>query len=403
MKRVKGSIDGMIKIIEYWWRHHIVYPLLRMIFRNPEITTPIDIHSIHSILILRYDRIGDMIVTTSIFKSLKQAHPHIKIGILASRANAEIVRHNAFVDQVHILPKHWWQLLRLICDARKEQYDVVLNLVFNRTTSGGLLSNLIAPKGIKVGQGDEKYKMFFNVMLTLNRQSSHMVDTLVSILKTIFDMPVDANRLQYEIAIDGESRRVVDDYLLRHNLQSRGRSVEHAVPYILFNLSAHDEVRRISQEQAYSIGEYLGSLVGIQTILLHAPNDMAMMRIKQNLVNHTRCFPFPEKGTASLLELAAVIEGAALVITPDTSIVHFASASHTPIIGLYTSMQDTHEWIPFRVQHKILLSDNNQPTSMIDIPQTLKEIHDFMLSLPTIAHLLTHEHSTTKHTNSVYR
>jgi ADP-heptose:LPS heptosyltransferase len=381
----------------------MIYPLLRRIFHNAEIKTPIDIHSIQSILILRYDRIGDMIVTTSIFKSLKQENPHLRIAVLASRTNAEIIRHNAFLDQVHIMPNHWWQLLRLIYNARKKQYDVVLNLVFNRTTSGGLLANLIAPKGIKVGQGDKKYKMFFNVMLALNRQNGHMVDTLVSILKTVFDMPIEANRLQYDIAIDRDAGKVVDDYLLAHNLQSQGKTVDRAIPYILLNLSAHDEVRKISQGQAYSIGQYLGSIAGLQTLLLHAPNDAEMMRVKQKLVNHTRCIPFPDQGTASLLELAAVIDGAALVITPDTSIVHFASASHTPILGLYTSMQDTHEWTPFRVQHKILLSKNNQPTSTIDIPQILKEIHNFMLSLPTIAHYLNQEQPSATHANSVHR
>jgi ADP-heptose:LPS heptosyltransferase len=396
-------LGKMIRNIEYWWRHHIAYPILKRIFRNPEIKTPIDIHSIHSILILRYDRIGDMIVTTPIFKRLKQANPHMRIGVLASTKNAEIVRHNASIDQVHILPKHWWQIWKMIIQARKEQYDLILNLVFNRTTSGGILSNLIAPKGIKIGQGDQKYKMYFNVLLKLNRRYDHMVETLVSILKTVFGFPLAENRLQYEIAIDNESRRVVDDYLHRHNLQSRGRSVEHATPYIVFNLSAYDEVRRISQQQAYSIGEHLSSKVGIQTLLIHAPNDTSMLRIKHNLVKDTRCLPFPEKGTASLLELAAVIEGSVLVITPDTSIVHFASAANTPIVGLYTSMQDTHEWIPFQVQHKIIVSKNNQPTSMIDIPQILSEIDDFMLSLPMIAHDLKQVQCKTKHTNGVHR
>ena len=74
--------------LEYWWRHQIVYPLLRLIFHNPRKDSPIDIRTVKSLLFLRYDRIGDMIVTTPIFRSLKQLNPALKIGVVASETNA---------------------------------------------------------------------------------------------------------------------------------------------------------------------------------------------------------------------------------------------------------------------------------------------------------------------------
>ena len=87
----------MIEKLEYWWRHQIVYPFLRSLLHNPEHDAPIDIHTVNSILILRYDRIGDMIVTTPIFRRLKELHPQLKIGVFASETNAEIILNNPFV------------------------------------------------------------------------------------------------------------------------------------------------------------------------------------------------------------------------------------------------------------------------------------------------------------------
>jgi len=371
----------MIMRLEYWWRHHVVYPVLRNIFRNAERSIPIDIQSIKSILILRYDRIGDMIVTTPIFKGLKDAHPHLRIGVFASKANAEIIQNNHNVDTVYILSASWWQTWKEIKRAQKEQYDVVLNLVFNRTTSGGVLANLIAPDGIKVGQGDMKYKFYFNILLKLTRQSNHMVETLASIIKMMFNVHINPDQLTYDIVIDSKTRKTVQAYWTKHNLQPRLISENKGIPYIVFNLSANDSVRRISTEQALLIGEFLSLDTSFQTLLLHAPKDLIMLKTKQRLIEKTRCLPFPEQGTASLLEIAAIIKGAAAVITPDTSIIHFASAAQTPIIGFYTSMQDVHEWLPFHVKHKIVLSDKNQATSSIPFQDMLKALQEFISTL----------------------
>jgi heptosyltransferase-2 len=322
-----------------------------------------------------------MIVTTPIFKGLKDAHPHLRIGVFASKANAEIIQNNHNVDTVYILSASWWQTWKEIKRAQKEQYDVVLNLVFNRTTSGGVLANLIAPDGIKVGQGDMKYKFYFNILLKLTRQSNHMVETLASIIKMMFNVHINPDQLTYDIVIDSKTRKTVQAYWTKHNLQPRLISENKGIPYIVFNLSANDSVRRISTEQALLIGEFLSLDTSFQTLLLHAPKDLIMLKTKQRLIEKTRCLPFPEQGTASLLEIAAIIKGAAAVITPDTSIIHFASAAQTPIIGFYTSMQDVHEWLPFHVKHKIVLSDKNQATSSIPFQDMLKALQEFISTL----------------------
>jgi ADP-heptose:LPS heptosyltransferase len=371
----------MIKKIEYLWRHHFIYPIFREIFRNKEISLPIDIKSIKSILILRYDRIGDMIVTTSILKGLKEANPDLRIGIMASEANAEIVRYNPYIHKIHILKKNWCRLGWEIFKARREHYDVVLNLIFNRTTSGGILANLVAPEGIKIGQGDSKYQFYFNTLLRLTRASEHMVDILTSIIKSVFDVDLNSSQLSYNIETDEKTNSIIVAYWSAHSLQPRVLSGIEGTPYIIFNLSANDSVRRISSEQALMIGEYLSSTISYRTLLLHSPMDSIMLKTKQQLVRTTRCLSFPENGTASLLEIAAIIKGAAAIITPDTSIIHFASAAKTPVIGFYTSMQDVHEWLPYGVKNRIVLSEKNRPTSSLLVSTMIEAINDFLFEL----------------------
>ncbi len=371
----------MIGKLEYWWRHQIVYPVLRFLFDNPAQDSTIDIRSIKNLLILRYDRIGDMIVTTPIFRKLKEVHPDLTIGVFASETNAEIIRNNPYVDSIYVLHSNWFRLISEILKARRSHYEIVLNLIFNRTSSGGLLANLISPSGIKIGQGDEKYRFYFNRLLKIDRNKSHMIETLVFIIKEIFDIQLASDQLNYEIVVDENTANRVHEYAINNNLIPRYQSTPGKSFYIVFNLSANDAVRKISPEQAYAIGSHLGSYAAFRTVVFHAPRDQSMLDVKQELVRNSRCLAFPDQGDASLLEIAALIQGSIAVITPDTSIIHFASATKTPVIGFYTQMQDMHEWLPHQVKHRLVISRVNTPTSAIPIATMIEIIDDYFREL----------------------
>jgi ADP-heptose:LPS heptosyltransferase len=368
----------MTQKLEYWWRHWIAYPFLRLMFHNPRIDSAIDINTTKNLLLLRYDRIGDMIVTTPIFRSLKQLNPSIRIGVFASTANADIIRYNPYVDSVYVLHTNWLKLLAEVRKARKEHYEVVLNLIFNRTTSGGILANLVSPSGIKIGQGDDKYRFYFNRLLKISRANRHMIETFVYIINEVFNIRLRPDQMHYEIFIDDRTRGEVRNYLHKNNLSSRDHIEPGSTPYLVFNLSANDAVRRISAEQAYAIGKYLGHKIKYKTVIFQAPDDSIMLDVKKDLVENFNCLAFPEHGNATLLELASLIEGAVAVVTPDTSIIHFAAAVSTPVIGFYTQMQDIHEWLPHLVKYKVVTSSEHEPTNTIPTMEMLQAIDAFI-------------------------
>ncbi len=370
-----------VKTLESVWRHKFVYPLLRIFIHNPQIDVPIDILSIKKLLILRYDRIGDMIITTPIFRNLKQINPKLKIGVFANKINAEIIHNNPYIDAIYITHTNWLLLIREIWKVKSEGYDVVINFIFNRTTTCSILANIICPSGIKIGEGFEKHKFYYNRLLKLPRSSGHMIETLILFVKEAFGEKIDPDKSSFDIFVDDNTKNKVLKYLQQNGLQSRYHLNYALTSYIVFNLSATDRDRRISAEQAYSIGSYLGSKASFRTLLLFAPNDSLMLSVKQELVKNTKCLSFPEQGNASLLEIAALIEGAIAVITPDTSIIHFASATKTPVIGFYTQLQRTHEWLPYQVKSRIVFSSENEPTSTIPIPKMIHAIDNFINEL----------------------
>lgn len=370
-----------LQSLEWMFRHFVVYPFFRVLFRNPPHEGKIDIRCVKKVLILRYDRIGDMIVTTPILRKLKASNPHLEIGLFTSPLNAEIIRFHPAVDRIFVLEKNWLKLIGEVLRARREQYDVVLNLIFNRTTSGALLANVIAPRGIKIGQGDDKYRFYFNKLLKLERMSAHMVETLAFIVKEVFGIELTGEELNFEIVIDDQSRRDVDAYLRHHGLRRRKEPERRRTPFIVFNISATDWARRISVGQAKELVEFFARRNDVRTVIIYAPNDTEMETAARHAAQSASCLVFPENGTATLREITSLIEGALCVVTPDTSIVHFASATQTPVIGFFTPLQDVHEWLPWGVKHAIVSAPAGKSVAAISADEMKREVDRFLHSV----------------------
>jgi len=369
---------GIVEKLEYWWRHRFVYPVLRLVFHNRRNDSPIDILTVHSILILRYDRIGDMIVTTPVFKSLKSANPNLRIGVFASKSNAEIIKYNPHVDAVYILSANWFQLFTEVRKARKENYDVVLNLIFNRTSSGGILANAAAPKGLKIGQGAEKYGFYFNRLLNVKEDKQHLVKTHSSFIKESFGSDFPLSESDYEIFIDGDTNARIESFCKINGLMKRSDHTPDGKPYVVFNLSASNQWTKLSRIQAEGITQYIRTKKEYCPVIIYGPEDHEMQEYAEKLMQDSKILIFPEKGRATLLEIASLIGGARCVITPDTSIIHFASAMHTPVLAFYSSHKENHEWLPHRVKNRVVMSSENEPAGSISLPIMINAIDDFI-------------------------
>jgi ADP-heptose:LPS heptosyltransferase len=364
--------------LEDWWRHKIVYPTLRLLLNNPPAELPLDIHKVQRVLIYRYDRIGDMIVTTPIFRLLKEMHPGVRVGVLASETNVELIKYNPYVDDIYVLYKNYFKRIRELLRIRACDYQVVFHLVFNRTTRGALLAKFIAPHAILIGQGDIKYRFYFNVLLQQKRFQERMVFTFAGMVKKTFGIADSVVPHEYEIILDESSKQRVYDFTARHSLALRGHNESADLPYIVFNLSATEAVCRISLTQSVALVQHLMNDQRFTLVLSTSPTDIEMRTLCKQLTATGRCVLFPDQGSASLLELAALIQHSIAVITPDTSVVHFASAMKAPVLGFFTPRQGKNEWLPYQVPYQLVTAEEGKDVSTIPISTMINAVDTFM-------------------------
>ncbi len=379
-----------IVLLERTWRKVIVYPFLRMVIRNRQVLLPIDLSAISSVLILRYDKIGDMIVTLPIFPILKSRHPGMKIGVLTSEANVAIIRVEDGVDEIFILYRNPFKLLRELFRIRKSRYKVVLNFIFNRMTSGGLIANLACKDAVKVGQGQEKYRFYFNALLSLPRGQVHMFEMLLRYIELVFGFKVKEEEKQLRLLSDESSALVVDQYLERNQLNRRSQGDAKKSHYVVYNISAGQDDNCISADQALSIAKHLAVRLNVPTIVVSAPQDEEWRSTVVLQTQSERCIPFPERGSSSLREIISLVEGALAVITPHTSIVHIAAATLTPVCGIFSPLQVNEEWFPYKVKYQFIEAEEGKQVRSILLATLNNEITRFLtpvMSDGTIQHI----------------
>ncbi|HEY5973210.1 MAG TPA: glycosyltransferase family 9 protein, partial [Geobacteraceae bacterium] len=89
------------------------------------------------ILFIRRDNIGDLICTTPTIRAVRQRYPDARIDILVNSYNAEAIRTNPDINEVHIYRKGkhfpeesplevFWSNLKVIWRLRRQHYDYAI-------------------------------------------------------------------------------------------------------------------------------------------------------------------------------------------------------------------------------------------------------------------------------------
>ncbi len=345
---------AILRELERSFRHLVVYPTLRRVLNNREVPLPLDLGSIRRLLLLRTDRLGDMVVTSSFIHRIRERAPSISLGMVVSHRNLAAARLVDGIDALYVIGGGLGETVRSIRQARSARYDVVLNLVFNQTTLGGIISNLVVPGGTKVGQGDEKYRFYFNAMLKLERGRSHMAEVLRSVGVQTFGPSFYTESLPYALHDEPASAERVDSLIARLG-----------GPPVVINLSAGHPGRSLSSRQAVDLAQVVLSRLQAPVVLSAVPQDASNRQAVLAQIKDDRVLAFPDKGSASFADIVALVRRSRLVVTPDTSFVHIAGATGTPLLALFVDPFAFAEWHPRNTESEVVMGDPGTTVSSI--------------------------------------
>ena len=283
----------------------------------------IEKNSINSILLLRDDgKIGDMVVSSFVYREIKKQYPNIKIGVVTRKGAIDIIKNNIYVDKIYEYKKSNSYLKKLAKEIAEEKYDLLIDT-----------STILREKQImfinkckcRINLGVEKDNWgLFDVSISED-SNAHITRRFVKILEKLGIKNIKSN---YDIQISDEAvNRVIEKIKKEEAIQE----IENKKRTIL-NPYAASKHRSFNRENIEKIIKLLLKKTDDEIYILgHGENKKEVVDIK-NKINNGRVHYLDLKG---IEEVIALVQNSELVISPDTSIVHIGVGLDKKVIAIY--------------------------------------------------------------------
>ena len=330
-----------------------------------------DIRKAKNILFLRYDRIGDMVITTPVFRELKLAYPEINITVLASKANQCVLLNNPYVDLV--ITNHKNNLLKdlpTLLVLRKEKFDVCVEFDHSVIPHAILRLKIIKPRKIisvikegRYGVKGDELKLYD--YFTEKPKDTHFRDIW---LNTLNPFGVTPKSKQYDLFCSDQQKGNAVDFLSQFQKKI----------IIGINLEGAVKGKKITSDKLEEICRGIFHINReVQIILLSSPKLYSnIVRISQKM---NLPYVVPSYKTVSVLDVAALIQNLQLIITPDTSIVHIASAFNIPIVSIHEkNNQSYHLFKPKSQNSRTVFSEFSDRLDGYNIDNIIRDSMDLL-------------------------
>ena len=276
-------------------------------------------NNIKSILFLRYDgKIGDMIVNSLMFHEIKKVYPDIKIGVVARGAAVDIIRENPNVDKIYEYYKDRKKIKDLALKIKEEKYDLLIDFSEMLRVNQMMLINLCGAR-INIGLDRKDWKLF-DLSIESGRDfkwTEHITKRYLAYLVKL-GLKKENIDISYDIYLKNEKKYEAFFNKIKENKK------------IILNPYGASKHKSFNIETLENIITYLKDK-DIAIILVYFGDKYKELEF---LEKKYKSVYIPKK-IESILNTAILIKKSDYVISPDTSIVHIASAFNKKMITVY--------------------------------------------------------------------
>jgi len=316
------------------------------------------------ILLLRQDRIGDVIISVPVIKFLREKYPDIQIDILFGNYNFGIrnaVEH--LVSNSYCYRKNLITDFVLVRKLRKEGYDIIVDMFDNPSTTSAILIKLIKAR-YSVGLDKENNYLYSHIVPLPDRRKVHIVERTANLLLPFGLDPANLDlSLEYHLT-ENDTKQASELLGLKNDNRRLG-----------INLSGSDISKYWGTQNYIDFIKLVSEKYKDLDIVLFAMSRQTE-ELKLILSSTTsRQAPFVD----SVHEYALMMSTCDFLLTTDTSAVHFAAAFKIPTIVMYSIPDGEHNlkpWLPYNNKHVIVStpSENISAISPDKVADALKEL-----------------------------
>lgn len=306
---------------------------------------------LHRILVVRTDRLGDVILTLPLLPVLRSAFPGAHLGMLLRHYTGAIVEGNRFLDGIL-----WYDeagksvpFLSMLGQIRRSRFDAVV--VVHPTLR---LALMMALSGIpiRIGSGYRYYSFLFNRRVYEHRKDAkrHEAEYNLNLLAPLgCAIPGRESGVDFGIEVPADAGAVVARTL-------RESGIDPAKGYIVVHPGSGGSAREWPMERFAELVHLLAGEGHGQIVLSGSAGERPKTEELRRL---TGDLAVSMAGRFSIKELAALLKGAELCVAHSTGPLHLAVAVGTPVVGLYpqSTAMSSRRWGPYTTRSRVLTPD----------------------------------------------
>jgi ADP-heptose:LPS heptosyltransferase len=316
-----------LKSIERVWKALVIRGLSALLPSATRRKPPVWGTPGQRILYLRYDRIGDMILASSLVRSIATAHPSLTVDVLASPLNAPVLEGDPHVGSVLIFDrKRPSSYLRTLRELRRARYDAVLDCMVEAPSTTTLLLMLASGARHRIGVGGRSNDFIFTIPVPALASASHYVERTAA-LAMPFGVDPATTDWRPRIYLTDTERAGAE--LIWRSQASASTGAGHN-RRLLVNISAGKAACTWPDDRFVRTLRLLRSdAPDVQILAVGTPSDA------ERVASIARAAGVPVARTPGIRSALALVATADFVFTPDTSIVHAASAFGKPAVVMF--------------------------------------------------------------------
>jgi len=291
-----------------------------------------------NILIVKLSAIGDVIHTLPALCAIRRHYADAHITWLVEEAAAGFVTDHPALDRVIVVPRKTWikgfrrgpgrqplrDIFRFVRRLRDTRYHLILD--FQALLKSGIWIALArGDRKVGFGRGMEHMEsswVFLNERIPPVSMEVHALDRGLHLLRSI-GIPTDT--VEYRLPIRERDRQRSRALLAETPGDANG-------PLLAFNPAAKWETKLWEPRKFSRLADRMVEQYGARIAFTGAEEDRpALAAIIDDMAQPA----LNVAGRTSLMELAALFEEVAAVVTTDTGPMHLAAAVHTPTVALF--------------------------------------------------------------------
>jgi ADP-heptose:LPS heptosyltransferase len=296
------------------------------------------------ILFVRLGKLGDLMAGLWLVGLARRAHPHLRIDLLALPRVAPLLGPEAPVDEAL-----WWGPLGApftLARLRARRYDLLVDINDAASTTSALIARLSGARRTLAFANAKSRAAFDATVQAPASAESHVLERL-GCMADALGLAWKRQDLRPACPLPPEAE-AQEALALRQAAGPRGLVVA-------LNLSAGHPSRHWAPQKWNALaGSLLKASPRVRLLWLHLPADAGLKAQASAGLPAARQLSLPP---ASFASFCARIKASALLVSPDTSAVHAASAFRVPVLGLYPEPAwNFKSWAPCGTRHLALRS-----------------------------------------------